>query len=167
MWSGAGSPNISGSPTFAGGADPTTWAGFELTSGSTGHAGGSDGADVGIRASAGGPPTGGGSAPVNTTAPSLTGTATNGSTLTTTNGTWTITGNVPTLTTYQWFDCPTATFAYASCTPIEVQTNPVSTNTSTCTTGTGDVGKYVVALVTVTNANGMINATSNAIGPLT
>ena len=37
--------------------------GFELTPGSTGHARGSDGLDVGVRASAGGPPTGGGSAP--------------------------------------------------------------------------------------------------------
>ena len=33
MWSGASSPNISGSPTFVGGAHPTTWAGFELTAG--------------------------------------------------------------------------------------------------------------------------------------
>ena len=41
--------------------------------GSTGHAGGSDGLAVGVRASAGGPPTGGGSAPVNTAAPPLSG----------------------------------------------------------------------------------------------
>ena len=94
---GQARPNISGTPTFVGGAHPTTWAGFELTSGSTGHDGGSDGQDVGIRSSAGGPPTGGGSAPTNTTVPSLTGTATQGNTLTTTKGTWTITGNVPTV----------------------------------------------------------------------
>ena len=58
LFSGAGSPNINGSPTFTGGTSPTTWAGFELTSNSAGHLAATDGTDVGIRASAGGPPTG-------------------------------------------------------------------------------------------------------------
>ena len=163
----ATSPNISGSPTFAGGADPTTWAGFELTSGSTGHLGGGDGLDVGIRSSAGGPPTGGGSTPVNTVAPSLSGPTTQGDTLTTTNGTWTVTGNVPTATTYQWFHCPTSTFSAASCTPIEVQAAPASTNNPTYTLQGSDVGDYVFSEVTVTNANGQVNAISNAAGPVT
>ena len=163
MWSRAGSPNISGSPTFVGGAQPTTWAGFELTSRSTGHAAGSDGLDVGIRAGAGGPPTGGGAAPVKTVAPAVTGAPTNGQTLTTTAGSWTITGNVPTATTYQWFDCPTSTFSAASCTPIEAQT-PESTNDPTYTLQASDVGDYVFSEVTVTNANGQVNAISNAIG---
>jgi hypothetical protein len=165
MWPGASAPNISGSATFTGGADPTTWAGFELTSGSAGHAAGSDGQDVGIRASAGGPPTGGGSAPVNTVAPSLSGTAKSGDTLTTTNGAWTITGNVPTATTYQWFDCPTATFSLSGCTPIEPETTP-GNNGPTYTLQASDVGKYVFSFVTMTNANGQINAASNAIGPI-
>jgi hypothetical protein len=37
--------------TFVGGANPTTWQGFKLTSGSVGHNEGNDGLDVGIRAS--------------------------------------------------------------------------------------------------------------------
>jgi hypothetical protein len=166
MWPGAGAPNISGGATFAGGADPTTWAGFELTSGAVGHTAGSDGLDVGIRASAGGPPTGGGSTPVNTAAPSLSGTATAGDTLMTTNGTWTITGNVPTATTYQWFDCPTATFSLSSCTSIQAHTT-AGNNDPTYTIAASDVGDYVFAYVTVTNANGQVNATSNAAGPVT
>ena len=166
MWSGASSPNINGTATFAGGAHPTTWAGFELTSGSTGHAAGSDGLDVGIRSSAGGPPTGGGSAPVNTAAPALSGSAVQGQTLSTTNGAWTITGNVPTATTYQWYDCPTSTFSARSCTPIQPQTAPTSANGPTYTLQSSDVGHYVFSMVTVTNANGQVNATSNAEGPI-
>ena len=166
VWSGASSPNINGSATFTGGTNPMTWAGFELTAGSTGHAAGSDGLDVGIRSSAGGPPTGGGSAPANTVAPSLTGTATQGQTLSTTDGAWTITGNVPTVTTYQWFDCPGSTFAAASCTPIQPQTAPTSANGPAYTLQSSDVGDYVFSEVTVTNANGQVNAMSNAVGPV-
>ncbi len=166
MWSGATSPNINGGATFAGGADPTTWAGFELASGSTGHNDASDGLNVGIRASAGGPPTGGGSAPVNTTAPSLSGTGTDGDTLTTTNGTWTFTGYVPTVTTYMWYDCPTSSFSASGCTPIEGETAPASTNSPSYTLQASDVGHYVFAEVTVTNANGQVNAVSHAVGPV-
>jgi hypothetical protein len=166
MWSGASSPNINGTATFTGGSDPLSWTGFELTSGSTGHNGGNDGQNVGIRASAGGPPTGGGSAPANTAAPSLTGTGTEGDTLTTTNGTWTITGNVPTTTTYQWWDCSTSTFSTGSCTPIQPQTAPTSANNPTYTLQSSDVGKYIFSEVTTTNANGQINATSKPIGPI-
>ena len=166
LWSGASSPNMNGTPTFAGGSSPTTWAGFELTSGSAGHAGGSDGLDVGVRSSAGGPPTGGGSTPANTAAPSVTGTAAPGQTLSTSNGTWTITGNVPTVTTYQWFDCPSATFSTGSCTPIQPQTAPTSANGPTYTLQASDGGDYVFSEVTVTNANGQVNAISNALGPV-
>ena len=56
LYSGARSPDISGSPSFAGGSAPTTWAGYELKSTSSGHTGATDGADVGIRGSAAGPP---------------------------------------------------------------------------------------------------------------
>jgi hypothetical protein len=166
LYSGASSPNINGSATFTGGTNPITWAGFELTFRSAGHAAGSDGLDVGIRSSAGGPPTGGGSAPVNLAAPSLTGTATQGQTLTTTDGTWTVTGYVPTVTTYQWFDCPTSTFSAASCTPIQPQTAPNNANGPTYTLQSSDVGDYVFSEVTVTNANGQVNAISNARGPV-
>ena len=166
MWSGAASPNINGTPTYTGGTNPTTWAGFELTPTSTGHNGGNDGNDVGVRASAGGPPTGGGTTPTNTTAPTLTGTPTQGNTLTTTNGTWTITGNIPTATTYQWFDCPTNTFSITNCTPIQPQTAPTSANNTTYTLQSTDVGDYIFSEVTTTNANGQTNATSNPIGPI-
>jgi hypothetical protein len=166
MWSGASSPDINGTPTYTGGTNPTTWAGFELSSGSTGHDAGTDGLDVGIRASAGGPPTGGGSAPTNTAAPTITGTPTEGQTLTTTNGTWTITGNIPTATTYQWFDCPSSTFSPTSCTPIQPQTAPTSANEPTYTLQASDAGDYIISEVTTTNANGQTNATSHAIGPV-
>ena len=166
MWSGASSPNINGTATFVGGTNPTTWAGFELTSGSTGHARGSDGLDVGVRSSAGGPPTGGGSAPVNRVAPALSGSAVQGQTLSTSNGTWTITGNVPTVTTYQWYDCPTSTFSTGSCRPIQPQTAPTSANGPTYRLQSSDVGEYVFSMVTVTNANGQVNAVSNAVGPV-
>ena len=166
MWSGASAPNISGSATFTGGSDPTTWAGFELTSGSPGHAGGSDGLDVGIRGSVGGPPTGRGSAPTNILAPSLTGTATEGDALTTTNGSWAITGNVPTAITYQWYDCATSTFSAASCMPIQPHTYPTSANNPTYTLHATDVGDYVFSEITLTNANGQIDAVSNPVGPV-
>ena len=166
MWSGASSPNVSGSAAFVGGPHPTTWAGFELTSGSAGHNDGSDGRDVGIRASAGGPPTGGGSAPANTAAPALSGLMVQGATLSTTAGSWTITGYVPTVTTYQWYDCPSPSFSATSCTPIQPQTAPTSANTPTYTLQASDAGKYVFSEVTVTNANGQVNAISNAAGPV-
>jgi hypothetical protein len=166
MWPGASAPNISGTPSFVGGTRPTTWAGFELTSGSAGHAAGSDGRDVGIRSSAGGPPTGGGSAPANTVAPALRGSPAQGRTLSTTDGTWTITGDVPTVTTYQWFDCPTSDFSAGSCTPIQPHTYPTSANGPTYGLQASDVGAYVFCEVTRTNANGQVNAISGALGPV-
>lgn len=56
LFSSAHSPNIAGKPSFVGGASPTTWAGYELTPGSAGHARATDGTEVGIRARAAGPP---------------------------------------------------------------------------------------------------------------
>jgi Bacterial Ig domain/Bacterial Ig-like domain/Right handed beta helix region len=52
---GASSPNISGSPIFAGGSNPNSYAGFALASNSPGKGRASDGGDVGIR-TAGAPP---------------------------------------------------------------------------------------------------------------
>lgn len=43
-----GTGNLTGSPTFAGGAAPSTFLGYLLTAGSLGHLGASDGLDVGI-----------------------------------------------------------------------------------------------------------------------
>lgn len=49
MCPGCSSPNISGTPTFQGGATPSTYSGFHLTAGSAGHLAATDGLDVGIR----------------------------------------------------------------------------------------------------------------------
>jgi hypothetical protein len=51
---GIGSHTINGSPTYVGGSLPTTYAGFQLTSGSLGHDAASNGTDIGIPV--GGPP---------------------------------------------------------------------------------------------------------------
>lgn len=165
MWPSGSSPNIAGTASYAGGSNPQTWPGFELTPGSAGHAAGSDGLDVGIRSSNGGPPTGGGSTPTSTVAPAVTGTATHGNVLTSTQGTWTVTGNVPTAYTYQWFDCPSATFSTASCSTI-LTTAVASFNSPTYTLQASDEGDYVFSYVTVTNANGTANAASNGVGPV-
>jgi hypothetical protein len=44
---GGGAHGSSGSPIFVGGAHPSTWAGYALTSGSPGHLAASDGTDMG------------------------------------------------------------------------------------------------------------------------
>jgi hypothetical protein len=88
-----------------------------------------------------------GSAPVNTVAPAVTGTATFGQTLTTTNGTWT--------------GAPAPTFAY--------QWQRVTTNISGATSSTyvlvaADVGNTIRCVVTATNsvAPGGVSANSNS-----
>ena len=48
---------ISRQSNVQGGSAPSSWAGYELTSTSAGHQAATDGSDVGIRVSAGGPPT--------------------------------------------------------------------------------------------------------------
>ena len=85
-----------------------------------------------------------GNAPVNTVAPAVTGTATFGQTLSTTNGTWT---GVPTPTfTYQW----------------QRVTTPISGATSsTYVLVAADVGSTVRCVVTATNAVGSASANSN------
>jgi hypothetical protein len=50
----AGAHSLSGTATFVGGASPTTYAGYLLTSGSIGHNAGSDGKDMGIAPNQGG-----------------------------------------------------------------------------------------------------------------
>lgn len=87
-----------------------------------------------------------GNPPVNTVAPVISGNATVGSVLTTTNGTWT--GDAPITYTYTW--------------RADNVSIPGATS-QTYTTVTGDVGKSIVCRVTATNAAGTANATSNAI----
>ena len=73
---------------------------------------------------------------------------------------------MPTVTTYQWFDCSTSTFSAGSCTPIQPHTYPTSANGPRYTLQAADVGAYVFCEVTVTNASGQVNAISAAVGPV-
>jgi hypothetical protein len=85
-----------------------------------------------------------GALPVNTVAPAVTGTATVGSTLTTTNGTWT--GAPAPTFTYQW---------QRSTVDISGQT------ASTYVIQSADAGLSVRCVVTATNSVGAVSANSN------
>ncbi len=85
------------------------------------------------------------SAPANTTAPAVTGTAAVGSVLTTTNGTWT---NSPTSYAYAWLRDGTAISGATS---------------ATYTVASADEGKSLTCRVTATNTGGSASATSNAV----
>jgi hypothetical protein len=86
--------------------------------------------------------------PRNTVAPAVTGTATSGSTLTTTNGTWA--GNAATYTR-QW-QRDGANIGGATGTTYVLQA--------------ADVGHSVRCVVTATNSTGAVSANSNAVGPI-
>jgi hypothetical protein len=86
-----------------------------------------------------------GNAPVNTVAPAVTGTATVGQTLSTTNGTWT---GVPTPTfTYQW---------------QRVTTNISGATSSTYVLVDADAANTIRCVVTATNAVSAVSANSNS-----
>ena len=87
-----------------------------------------------------------GSLPINTVAPVVSGTATVGSTLTTTNGTWT--GAPAPTFTYQW---------------QRAGSNIGGATSSTYVLVTADGGNTVRCVVTATNAVGAVNANSNGI----
>lgn len=87
--------------------------------------------------------------PVNTVAPAISGTLAHGSTLTTTNGTWTGTGITY---SYQWMSGANAIAGATS---------------STYVTGTSDVGNMITCVVTASNTGGAPSAVSNALGPIT
>ncbi|HEX3688932.1 MAG TPA: hypothetical protein VHV28_04520, partial [Solirubrobacteraceae bacterium] len=88
-------------------------------------------------------------APTNTAPPTISGTTTQGQTLSTSNGTWT---GSPTSYSYQWQDCDTNG---ASCANISGATSNSHALTS------GDVGNTVRVVVTATNAGGFTGAISN------
>jgi hypothetical protein len=90
------------------------------------------------------------SPPTNTTLPDISGTTTEGDTLTATSGAWS--GN-PTVYAYQWQDCSTSG---TSCTNISGAT------TSSHKLTTSDVGHTVRVVVTATNEGGSTPATSAA-----
>ena len=89
------------------------------------------------------------SAPASTALPSISGTATQGQTLTTSNGSWT---NNPSSFAYKWQDCDSSG---ASCSTITGAT----ANSYTLTAN--DVGHTLRATITATNAGGSGSATSN------
>lgn len=96
-----------------------------------------------LRAESGG---GGAVAPVNTVAPSVTGTALVGQTLSTTDGTWT---GIPTPTySYQW---------YRGASAISGATN------NTYTLVSADAGQNIKCTVTATNSAGSASADSNTV----
>lgn len=88
-------------------------------------------------------------APDNTAAPTVSGTATQGSMLTTSNGSW---SNSPTRFTYAWQDCNASG---ASCSDISGAT------ASSYTLVASDVGHTVQSVVTASNAGGSSSASSD------
>ncbi len=89
------------------------------------------------------------SAPKNTAAPAVSGTAHVGSVLTTTNGTW---SNSPTSYAYAWLRCDTGG---ANCSPISGAT------ATTYTLASADAAHTIRSQVTATNASGSVFAWSN------
>jgi hypothetical protein len=83
-----------------------------------------------------------GSAPANSAAPTITGTAKTGQTLTAATGSWT---ESPTSYSYQWQRCDTTG---ANCIPIEGATAP------TYAINSSDIGSTLRVAVTASNANG-------------
>ncbi|MBV9214511.1 MAG: hypothetical protein JOZ25_12800 [Actinobacteria bacterium] len=87
--------------------------------------------------------------PVNTVAPTISGTPKDGQTLTAANGTWT--GTAPITYTYQWERCDSTG---ANCSNVSGATS------STYTLGSSDVGSTIRVVVTGTNSAGSANGTS-------
>ncbi len=88
------------------------------------------------------------SAPSNSALPAISGTAAQGQTLTTSNGSWT---GSPTSFSYKWEDCNTSG---ASCSTISGATS------SRYTLRSGDTGHTIRSVVTATNSAGSTPATS-------
>ena len=88
-------------------------------------------------------------APTNTTLPSISGTTTQGQTLTGAKGSWT---GTPTSYSYQWRDCDTSG---ANCTNISGATS------STYTVTSNEVGDTLRVVVSATNSGGSTPATSS------
>ena len=92
--------------------------------------------------------------PVDTSAPTVSGTAQQGDSVATSNGSW---SNSPTSYAYQWQDCTSG----SSCSNIGGATS------STYTLASTDVGKTIDVDVTATNAGGSGSATSAQTGTVT
>ena len=96
--------------------------------------------------------------PVNQAPPSITGTPTEGSTLTEVAGTWTGASAV----SMQWEDC--AGSAGTNCTPIP---NSPTTIESSYTLGPGDVGRFIVVAEIASGPGGSTTASSAPVGIVT
>ncbi len=94
-------------------------------------------------------------APANTVAPVISGTPTNGQTLSASTGTWT--GTQPITYTYLWQLCDSAG---NNCASIASANNPTFVLTA------ADVGHKVKVQVTGTNSGGSSSVTSAAVGPV-
>jgi hypothetical protein len=92
--------------------------------------------------------------PVNSTLPTITGTAQEGVQLTVVQGTWT---NEPTGYTYKWEDCTSASDV-STCSPISGATSTTYTPTAS------DIGQFIRVQETATNAGGSPTAFSAATG---
>jgi hypothetical protein len=92
-------------------------------------------------------------APVNTVAPVVSGTTTEGETLTCTDGTWT--GTLPITYAYQWYRTSGPGFALIS-----------GATSSTYLLDAADVGEQVRCVVTATNVVTSVAANSNTVGPI-
>lgn len=91
-----------------------------------------------------------GSAPVNTSAPVVSGTAREGSTLSCSTGSW---DNEPTSYSYQWY--------YA-----DGDVAIIGATSSSYLVQAGDVGEEIYCVVTATNAGGSSSQDSNTVGPV-
>lgn len=91
-----------------------------------------------------------GLAPLNTVAPAVTGTPTEGETLTTTTGTWSYS---PTSYAYQWRR-------------VDLAADISGATGSTLVLGSGDVGHTIACRVTATNATGSTTQQSNTTGAI-
>lgn len=105
-------------------------------------------------------------APTPGSPPVVSGTATIGQTLTTTDGGWT--GEAVDTYTYKWFRCATGDPSPTGCTEI---TGANSTNStyvlkSNATVANSDTGKFIRSEVTATNGSGSASAFSNTVGPV-
>ncbi len=93
--------------------------------------------------------------PSNTARPVASGTAADGYTLSTTNGTWT--GSMPMTYSYIWQTCTTAT---SGCSTF-------GGTASTQALTSAEVGLYVRSIVRATNDAGTVGASSVSVGPVT
>ena len=103
-----------------------------------------------------GPVTNPATAPVNTVAPSVSGTTTVGQQLTAAAGSWT--GSPTPTYSYAWQRCNSSG---ANCLPISGATSQTYTLVS------GDAGSTIAVTVTASNSAGSSSADSTAVGPVT